>query len=112
MDRVRVLLASLMLRRQKDAKVDGEPISKIPPKHTAVDNVEFSEEERGLYHALEAKSQDQMRMYIKENAIAGEFTFYPMLSVSLITSRKLRKCLSPLATTATGLLPSTADHGS
>ena len=75
MDRVRVLLASLMLRRQKDAKVDGQPISKIPPKHIVVDNVDFSQSERGLYRALEMKSQRQMERYIEEDAVSCEFIF-------------------------------------
>jgi SNF2 family DNA or RNA helicase len=72
MDRVRILLASLMLRRQKDAKVDGQPISKIPPKHTTVDNVDFSNAENELYRALETRSQIQMNKYIEKNAISGE----------------------------------------
>lgn len=81
MNRVRILLASLMLRRQKDAKVDGQPISKIPPKHTAVDNVDFSEAEHGTYRALEMKSQKQMRMYIEDDTISCELALPPILLV-------------------------------
>lgn len=70
MDRVRILLASLMLRRQKDAKVDGQPISRIPPKHVVVDNVDFSESELELYRALETRTQLQMNQYIDNDAVS------------------------------------------
>lgn len=70
MDRVRILLASLMLRRQKDAKVDGQPISRIPPKHIVVDNVDFSDSELELYRALETRTQLQMNQYIDDDAVS------------------------------------------
>lgn len=63
--RVQILLRSIMLRRQKSSLVDGEPISVIPPKHTAIDNVKFEDEEFALYKALENKSQLLISKYLE-----------------------------------------------
>ena len=60
-----------MLRRQKTSVVDGEQICTIPPKHTKLDNVEFSDDEHKIYKALEAKSQIQLNRYLDGESIRG-----------------------------------------
>lgn len=73
MSRVQILLKSIMLRRQKTSEVDGQPICTIPPKHTELANVEFSDPEHELYKALETKSQLQFNKYLEKNTVSGKF---------------------------------------
>jgi SNF2 family DNA or RNA helicase len=70
MNRVQILLKSTMLRRQKDSKVDGKPVSILPPKHTMIDNVKFGDEEHALYKALQTKSQRQMSKLIENGTVS------------------------------------------
>jgi SNF2 family DNA or RNA helicase len=72
MKRVQILLKAVMLRRQKSSEVDGKPILNLPPKHTQLNNVEFSDDEFALYKALEAKSQVQFNKYLKQNSVSGK----------------------------------------
>ncbi|KAJ4356898.1 hypothetical protein N0V95_002989 [Ascochyta clinopodiicola] len=71
MQRVQVLLKSLMLRRQKDSLVDGQIVCKLPPKHLSKEAVEFSEEEMEIYKALETKSQVQLNKYLEKGTLSG-----------------------------------------
>ncbi|CBX97853.1 hypothetical protein IAQ61_000961 [Plenodomus lingam] len=73
MNRIQILLRSVMLRRQKSSKVDGQEVCTIPPKHTATANVEFSDAEHELYKALETKSQLQMNRFIERNAVTANY---------------------------------------
>jgi SNF2 family DNA or RNA helicase len=68
MNRVQIVIKSIMLRRQKDSKVDGKPVCTIPPKHTKVDVVEFTDDEHELYKALETKSQIQYSKYLQKGS--------------------------------------------
>ncbi|RAR12268.1 swi snf family dna-dependent atpase [Stemphylium lycopersici] len=90
MNRIRILLRSLMLRRQKDSKVDGQPVSNIPPKHTMVDNVDFDDEEHELYNALQTKSQLQMNKYIEKNTVSANYA-----SVLVLLLRLRQACCHP-----------------
>ena len=71
MQRVQVLLKSLMLRRQKDSLVDGEIVCKLPQKHLSKEAVEFSDEELEIYRALETKSQIQLNKYLEKGTLSG-----------------------------------------
>lgn len=75
MQRVQVLLKSLMLRRQKDSIVDGEIVCKLPPKRLSKEAVEFSDEEMEIYKALETKSQIQLNKYLEKGTLSGERRF-------------------------------------
>lgn len=68
---MQILLKAVMLRRGKTSEVDGKPILNLPPKHTALATVEFSDDEQALYKALEAKSQIQFNKYLKQNSVSG-----------------------------------------
>ena len=72
MQRVQVLLKSLMLRRQKDSVVDGQIVCKLPPKHLSREAVEFSDEEREIYRALETQSQIQLNKYLEKGTLSGK----------------------------------------
>ena len=74
MNRVQILLKSVMLRRQKTSVVDGEQICTIPPKHTKLANVEFSDDEFAVYKALEQKSRIQFNKFVDRGAVAGKLS--------------------------------------
>lgn len=73
MQRVQVLLKSLMLRRQKDSLVDGQIVCKLPAKHLSKEAVEFSDEEMEIYKALETKSQVQLNKYLEKGTLSGKW---------------------------------------
>ncbi|KAF2030487.1 hypothetical protein EK21DRAFT_88811 [Setomelanomma holmii] len=81
--RVQVLLKAVMLRRQKTSVVDGKPILNLPAKHTALDNVEFSDDELELYKALETKSQIQFNKYLKQNSVSANYACILVLLLRL-----------------------------
>jgi SNF2 family DNA or RNA helicase len=109
MQRVQILLKSIMLRRQKDSVVDGQVVCTIPPKHTNREDVTFSEEEQELYKALETKSQLTFNKYLEKGTVSGEFrlTVCPPHSMSKANPylSQLRKCPCPSTATASSLLP-------
>ena len=72
MQRVQVLLKSLMLRRQKDSVVDGQIVCNLPPKHLSKEAVEFSDDELAVYKALENKAQMTLNKYIKDDRVSGK----------------------------------------
>lgn len=72
MQRVQVLLKSLMLRRQKDSIVDGKIVCNLPAKHLSKEAVEFSDDETIIYKALESKAQITLNKYIEQNEVSGK----------------------------------------
>ncbi|KAF1943560.1 hypothetical protein EJ02DRAFT_130800 [Clathrospora elynae] len=90
MNRLQIVLKSIMLRRQKESKVDGEVICTIPPKHTGIDNVDFSDEELALYNALQTKSQIQMNKYLEKGAVSANYA-----SVLVLLLRLRQACCHP-----------------
>lgn len=83
MQRVQVLLKSLMLRRQKDSIVDGQEVCKLPPKHLSKEAVEFSDEEKEIYKALETQSQVQLNKYLEKGTLSGKWRNVPCLHLHL-----------------------------
>jgi SNF2 family DNA or RNA helicase len=79
MQRVQILLKSIMLRRQKDSVVDGQVVCTIPPKHINRENVKFSKEEDELYKALETKSQLTFNKYLEKGTVSGKSLFTGIL---------------------------------
>lgn len=90
MNRVQILLKSIMCRRLKTSKVDGEEICTIPPKHTETANVKFSDAEQELYKALEAKSQLQMNKFIEKGSVAANYA-----NVLVLLLRLRQACCHP-----------------
>ncbi|KAG9188400.1 hypothetical protein G6011_02323 [Alternaria panax] len=90
LDRIQILIKAIMLRRQKTSIVDGQPISKIPPKHSFIDNVEFEDEEHALYKALETKSQLQMNRYLQRGTVTANYA-----NVLVLLLRLRQACCHP-----------------
>ncbi|KAF2662474.1 hypothetical protein K491DRAFT_585050 [Lophiostoma macrostomum CBS 122681] len=83
MQRVQALLKSIMLRRQKTSKIDGEEICKIPPKHTHHDSVEFTDDEHELYKAIEGKTQLRFNKYLKAGTVTKNYAYILVLLLRL-----------------------------
>ncbi|KAF2128031.1 hypothetical protein P153DRAFT_376928 [Dothidotthia symphoricarpi CBS 119687] len=90
MQRVQIIVKSVMLRRQKTTKVDGQVICTIPPKHTTVDNVVFSEDESELYKALQTKSQVQLNKYLEAGTMSHNYA-----AVLVLLLRLRQACCHP-----------------
>ncbi|KAF2622968.1 hypothetical protein BU25DRAFT_479523 [Macroventuria anomochaeta] len=90
MQRVQVLLKSLMLRRQKDSIIDGKIVCKLPPKHLSKETVEFSDEEMEIYKALETKSQIQLNKYLEKGTLSANYA-----NVLVLLLRLRQACCHP-----------------
>ncbi|KAH7394480.1 SNF2 family N-terminal domain-containing protein [Pyrenochaeta sp. MPI-SDFR-AT-0127] len=90
MNRVQILLKTVMMRRQKTSVVDGKQICTIPPKHTTLDNVEFSDDEHMLYKALESKAQIQFNRYVEGNSVSANYA-----NVLVLLLRLRQACCHP-----------------
>lgn len=114
MQRVQVLLKSLMLRRQKDSLVDGQIVCKLPPKHLSKEAVEFSDDELVVYKALENKAQITLNKYIKEDRVSGKYIrlfLLPRIQTLTLLCSQLRKYPCAPPPLAAGLLPPTSHQG-
>lgn len=74
LDRVRRLLAPLMLRRTKDSVMkDGQPILTLPPVETKRIQVDLSEGEREFYNAVLARSQELFDGFVEAGTAATSY---------------------------------------
>ncbi|KIP06767.1 hypothetical protein PHLGIDRAFT_30351 [Phlebiopsis gigantea 11061_1 CR5-6] len=67
--RAQEVLKPLLLRRTKNAELEGEPILKLPPKHVEVVRLDFSKDERQLYDHIEKKAQIQINRYLRQGTV-------------------------------------------
>ena len=79
-----------MLRREKTSIVDGKEICTIPPKVTKLQNVEFSDEERDLYIAIETSSQVKMNRYLERGTVNNNYA-----NVLVLLLRLRQACCHP-----------------
>ncbi|KAG7452506.1 uncharacterized protein BT62DRAFT_879840 [Guyanagaster necrorhizus] len=63
------ILRPILLRRTKGSMLEGKPILSLPPKDIAIVNLEFSEEERGLYNSFESRSKIRLSKFIRERTL-------------------------------------------
>ncbi|RPD76809.1 hypothetical protein L226DRAFT_459891 [Lentinus tigrinus ALCF2SS1-7] len=83
-DRARAVLAPLLLRRTKDAKLDnGQPILQLPPKHIELVEVEFSKDERDIYDQFEKRAQIQINRFIRNNTLLKNHQYILVLILRL-----------------------------
>ena len=82
LDRVRRLLAPIMLRRTKDSLTkDGKPILTLPEKEIKTIRIDFSEAEREFYNAVLARSQHIFEGYIETGKASTSYIqIFAMLS--------------------------------
>ncbi|KAG8365487.1 hypothetical protein BUALT_Bualt18G0109900 [Buddleja alternifolia] len=89
--KLQAVLKTIMLRRTKGSRIDGEPIINIPPKTIELKKVDFSEEEREFYCRLEADSQAQFAEYAAAGTVKQNY-----VNILLMLLRLRQACDHPL----------------
>ncbi|KDQ52340.1 hypothetical protein JAAARDRAFT_210552 [Jaapia argillacea MUCL 33604] len=67
--RAQEVLKPILLRRTKDAKLEGEPLLKLPKKNIEIVKLKFTVEERELYDSFERKVKLRVNKFFKERSI-------------------------------------------
>ena len=78
MERLRVLLKAIMLRRTKSTIIDGKHILELPNRNVEISKLKFSDQERKFYDSLEDKMKNRAKSVIKE-AGKNQFILLTML---------------------------------
>jgi SNF2 family DNA or RNA helicase len=60
---------TFILRRQKNTKLDGNPIIDLPEKEVKLVKLEFSKEERDIYKTIEARNRAIFNSYLREGTV-------------------------------------------
>ncbi|KAL2009709.1 hypothetical protein VTN00DRAFT_5516 [Thermoascus crustaceus] len=90
MQQLQVLLKAVLLRRTKTSKIDGRPILQLPPRITEKVHAVFSEDERQLYDALEARTQIQFNKYLQAGSVGRNYS-----NVLVLLLRLRQACCHP-----------------
>ena len=83
MRKFQALCKSIMLRRTKKSKFEGEPILNLPERSTTVDNPEFSQDEQDFYKALETQTQVQFNKYLRRGTVGQSYSAILVLLLRL-----------------------------
>eukprot|EP00250_Pteridium_aquilinum_P018413 c24079_g1_i1 orf=750-3974(-) len=71
--KLQLILHKILLRRTKKTTIGGEPIIKLPEKEVALEQVDFSKEERAFYTTLETQSREQFQMYAAAGTVQSNY---------------------------------------
>ncbi|KAG1816727.1 SNF2 family N-terminal domain-containing protein, partial [Suillus subaureus] len=71
--RAQEILKPLLLRRTKQARLEGKLILQLPPKNIELVTLEFSADERQLYDDFEKKSHVQINRFIKRGTLLKKY---------------------------------------
>ncbi|GAA5958411.1 hypothetical protein JCM3765_007868 [Sporobolomyces pararoseus] len=88
--RSQAILRSCMLRRKKNSKLDGKELISLPVKTVELFSLDFSEEEREIYDAVEKKAQIKFKKMLKNGTVLKN---YSHVLVMLLRLRQL--CFHP-----------------
>ncbi|GAA5877102.1 hypothetical protein JCM16303_006167 [Sporobolomyces ruberrimus] len=88
--RAQAILRTCMLRRKKDSKLDGKELISLPNKTIELFALEFSEEEREIYDAVEKKAQIKFKKMLRMGTVLKN---YSHVLVMLLRLRQL--CFHP-----------------
>ena len=64
--KLHAVLSAVLLRRTKDSEIDGQPILRLPAKHTIVDEVAMTDTEQAFYRELEQNSAKQAKRLMEQ----------------------------------------------
>ncbi|KZT67894.1 hypothetical protein DAEQUDRAFT_672524 [Daedalea quercina L-15889] len=84
--RAQEILKPLLLRRTKDAEIEGEPLLQLPQKHIDLVYLEFSDEERQIYDNFEKRARIMIGRYIRENTLVKN---HSIILVMILRLRQL-----------------------
>lgn len=90
MKRLHVVLKAIMLRRTKDAEIDGKKILNLPGRTVQVLPCAFDADERAFYDALEQKTTLTFNKFIKSGTANANYT-----SVLTLLLRLRQACVHP-----------------
>ncbi|KAL1387056.1 SNF2 family N-terminal domain-containing protein [Phyllosticta capitalensis] len=72
--KLRTVLKATLLRRTKESIIDGRPILSLPPKTIGLDHVDFDEDQRDFYRAIEHRTQLRFNRYLQEGTVGTQYT--------------------------------------
>ncbi|WVQ97656.1 hypothetical protein IAU59_004770 [Kwoniella sp. CBS 9459] len=90
MKRLHIVLKAVMLRRTKDATIDGKKILNLPGRTVQVTPCAFDAEERAFYDALEKKTELTFNKFVKNGTAMANYT-----SVLTLLLRLRQACVHP-----------------
>ncbi|KAF9071904.1 SNF2 family N-terminal domain-containing protein [Rhodocollybia butyracea] len=88
--RLQTVLNTFLLRRKKDTKLDGKVLIDLPTKEVILQRLEFSEEEREIYDAVEKRMQTQFNRFLRAGTVLKN---YHQVLVLLLRLRQI--CAHP-----------------
>ncbi|EIW72382.1 hypothetical protein TREMEDRAFT_70705 [Tremella mesenterica DSM 1558] len=94
MKKLHVVLKAVMLRRAKDATIDGKPILNLPGRTVEVVACPFDSEERAFYEALEKQTALSFNKFLRSGTVMANFT-----SVLTMLLRLRQACNHPALVT-------------
>lgn len=83
MVKLQALFRSFTLRRTKDSRLDGKPIIELPPRTDQPSYVEFNDEQRKFYQALEIRQQLTFNKYLRNGAVMKNYIHILILLLRL-----------------------------
>ncbi|KAI3394270.1 hypothetical protein diail_2973 [Diaporthe ilicicola] len=83
MIKLQALFRSFTLRRTKDSRLDGKPVIELPPRFDKPAFVEFNDEQRAFYRALEVQQQLTFNKYLMNGAVMKNYMHILMLLLRL-----------------------------
>lgn len=83
MIKLQALFRSFTLRRTKDSRLDGKPIIELPPRTDKPSFVEFNDEQRAFYQALEVQQQLKFNKYLRNGAVMKNYIHILILLLRL-----------------------------
>ncbi|KAA1467021.1 hypothetical protein DENSPDRAFT_831976 [Dentipellis sp. KUC8613] len=67
--RAQGILKPILLRRTKNAQLEGKPLLSLPPKNIDIVTLEFSADERDIYDTFEKRAKIRVNKFIREQTI-------------------------------------------
>ncbi|THH13318.1 hypothetical protein EW146_g6890 [Bondarzewia mesenterica] len=67
--RAQEVLKPVMLRRTKNAQLEGKPLLTLPPKSIKIVPLEFSSDEREFYDSFEKRAKIRLGRFLRENTM-------------------------------------------
>ncbi|KAL1302769.1 hypothetical protein AAFC00_003116 [Neodothiora populina] len=83
MQKLQALLKAVLLRRNKQTKVNGRPILTLPERVIEETHAVFSDDEKAFYMALEGKQQIEFNKYLKAGTIGRSYAHILLLLLRL-----------------------------
>ncbi|WWC69653.1 uncharacterized protein I206_103596 [Kwoniella pini CBS 10737] len=84
--RMQAILRQCCIRRHKESELNGQKLLQLKPKHTNVDTLNFTDDERQIYTAIENRFQVRFNSYLKKGTVMKH---YSVVLVMLLRLRQL-----------------------